>query len=250
VSLGQAVQRAEDFHLISAGVIPLALLPVTIASLLERVRRPILQSYRELLAVLAAALLLSVGAPRILTRAALIELPRGIGVQPFEQFAVESHGRTWYPIRQSADFVLTPAGSAASAAELQETIDDVDHIVAPGAGLFVGPLDLRRTNVTDTVIYHLLPQLRPATYYLEMAPGTTNGPGSHLATDIAGADVLVLTSRYDDLNEANASQLFGPDEPNAIVRDRFELRAQHGTYSIYVRRASSLASERDDVTAR
>jgi hypothetical protein len=249
-SFGQAIQRAEDFHLISAGTLPLALLPVTIASFLDRVRRPILQGYRELPAVLAAALLLSVGAPRILARATLIELPRGIGVEPFEQFAVETHSRTWYPIRQSADFILTPVGSAASAVELQETIDDVDHLAAPGARLFVGPLDLRRTNLADTVIYHLLPQLRPATYYLEMAPGTTNGPGSHLAADIASADVLVLTSRYDDWNEPNASQLFGPDEPNTIVRERFDLRAQHGTYSIYVRRASSVASEREAVTAR
>jgi hypothetical protein len=250
VSLGQAVQRAEDFHLISAGAIPLALLPVTIASFIDRVRTPILQGRRELSALLVAALLLSAGAPRILARATLIELPRGIGLEPFEQFAVESHGRTWYPIRQSADFVLTPVGSVASAAELQATIDEVDKLAAPEARLFVGPLDLRRTNVTDTVIYHLLPQLRPATYYLEMAPGTTNGPGSHLAADVASADVLVLTSRYDDWNEPNASQLFGSDQPNAIVRERFELRAQHGTYSIYVRRSSAVVSERDAVIAR
>src|SRR5438552_13682126 len=38
-------------------------------------------------------------------------------------------------------------------------------IVLPGTTLFVGPLDLRRTNYNDTFIYHLMLQLRPATYF-------------------------------------------------------------------------------------
>lgn len=250
LTLAQGIQRSDDFHLVSAGTVPLALLPVTIVALLDRARRSIVGRYRELTAVLAAALLIATGAPRIVARAALIELPRAVGLEMFERFTVEHGGRIWYPLRQSAEFTATPVGSAASALELQQTLDEVDRVAAPEARLFVGPLDLRRTNVTDTVIYHLLPRLRPATYYLEMAPGTTNSPGSRLAADVASADVLVLTSRYDDWDEPNASQLFGPDAPNTIVRERFELRAQHGTYSIYVRRASSVASERDVVTVR
>jgi hypothetical protein len=250
LTLAQGIQRSDDFHLLSAGTVPLALLPVTIAALLARVPRPTFGRYRELAAVLAAALLIAAGGPKIMARAALIELPRAVGLETFEQYTVEHGGRIWYPLRQSAEFTSTPVGSVASAMELQQTLDEVDRLAAPETRLFVGPLDLRRTNVTDTVIYYLLPQLRPATYYLEMAPGTTNGPGSHLAADIASADVLVLTSRYDDWDEPNASQLFGPDAPNAIVRERFDLRAQHGTYSIYVRRASSVASEREAVTAR
>jgi hypothetical protein len=50
-------------------------------------------------------------------------------------------------------------------------LDRIERIAAPGDRLFVGPADLRRTNYNDTFLYHLLPQLRAATYFLEMNPG-------------------------------------------------------------------------------
>lgn len=250
LTLPQALQRSDLFHLVSAGTLPLALLPVSLVALLGRIRPVIGGARREFGAALIAALLIATAAPGIVERAATVELPRALGLQAFETFAVANRGRTWYPLRASVDYTATPVGSRDSVTELQETLDDVESIARPGARLFVGPLDLRRTNVTDTVIYHLLPQLVPATYYLEMAPGSTNGPDSHLAADIATADLLVLTSRYDDWSEPNASQLFGSDAPNAVVRDQFELRSRHGTYAIYVRRVVSAASAREAVAAR
>ena len=239
LTLTHALRRADDFHLISAGTVPLALLPVTAVALFGRLRPVFTAGRREFAAALIAALVIALGVPEIVGRAATIELPRALGLQAFDTFSVEHRGRLWYPLRASVDYTATPVGSHESALELQQTIDDVETIAPPGARLFVGPLDLRRTNMTDAVIYHLLPQLAPATYYLEMANGWTNGPSSHLGADVGGADVLILTSRYDDWNEPNASQVFGPDGPNAVVRDRFDLRSRHGTYSIYVRRAAS-----------
>jgi hypothetical protein len=78
----------------------------------------------------------------------------------------------------------------------------------------------------------MLPQLRPATYYLEMNPGSTNAPGSRLASDVETADWLVLDRSWDYINEPNRSSEFGSDQPNQIVRTRFDLWAEYGPYLI------------------
>jgi len=108
-------------------------------------------------------------------------------------------------------------------------------LARPGESLFVGPQDLRRTNYGPTYMYFLLRELRPASYYMEMNPGTANGEGSGLADDIRGADWLILTSEWDDWNEPNESMDFGPSEPNEVVRDDFCLRLERGQYRLYER---------------
>lgn len=238
-TLSQSLQRADLFHLVSAGVVPIALLPAAAATLVDRIGRPT-AARGQALAALLAAVLVALGAPQIVLRAALLEAPRALGITPNEAFVVENGGRSWYPLAASRDFVYTPVGSADSAADLLRTLKDVNELAPAGSRLFVGPRDLRRTNATDTVIYHLLPQLRPATYYLQMEPGSTNAPDSHLAADIATADVLVLTDEYDDWSEPNASMVYGSDAPNAVVRDLFELRVEHGPYGIFTRRTAAV----------
>jgi hypothetical protein len=106
----------------------------------------------------------------------------------------------------------------------------------PDQKLFVGPSDLRRTNYNNTFIYHLLPQLSPATYFLEMNPLSANRPASRLAADIQTADWLLLDRALDNWNEANRSNQFGSDAPNAVVRDHFALEKQSGTYLLYRRK--------------
>jgi hypothetical protein len=93
----------------------------------------------------------------------------------------------------------------------------------PGPRLFVGPADLRRTNYNDTFIYYMLPRLQPATYFLEMNPGSANRPDSRLAKDIASADWLILNHGLDQWNEPNGSAKFASDAPMRVVRDQFEL---------------------------
>ena len=118
----------------------------------------------------------------------------------------------------------------------------VDAIVArletlsrPGESVFVGPQDLRRTNYGPTYMYSLLDDLRPASYYMEMNPGTANREGSGLADELRRADWLVLTSEWDDWNEPNDSTEYGPSEPNEVVRDDFCLRLERGEYRLYER---------------
>jgi hypothetical protein len=114
-------------------------------------------------------------------------------------------------------------------------VDETRRLAQPGDSLFVGPLDLRRTNYGPTYVYFLLRELEPASYYMEMNPGTANREGSGLADDLRRADWLILTSEWDDWDEPNESADFGPAEPNEVVRDLFCLRVERGEYRLYER---------------
>jgi hypothetical protein len=117
-------------------------------------------------------------------------------------------------------------------------LDRIGRVAAPGDRLFVGPADLRRTNYNDTFFYHMLPQLRPATYFLEMNPGSANRPNSRLASDIRTADWLILNRVYDNWNEPNSSVRNGPDEPNVVVQGEFTLLGEFGYYLLFRRKSS------------
>ncbi len=92
---------------------------------------------------------------------------------------------------------------------------------ARASDCFVGPLDLRRTWYSDTVVYWMFPELEPATYYLEMDPGLANTEDSGLAEDVASADWVVLTGFWAGWYEPNTSIDFGSDAPNQVIRDQF-----------------------------
>ena len=129
-----------------------------------------------------------------------------------------------------------PLDSISTAHETAALLDKITKLALPGQRLFVGPADLRRTNYNDTFIYYLLPQLTPATYFLEMNPLSANRPGSRLAGDIRSADWLVLDHRLDQWNEPNDSRRFGSNEPNEVVQSYFELSARQGSYDLYRRK--------------
>ena len=114
-------------------------------------------------------------------------------------------------------------------------VEHARRVTRPGESLFVGPQDLRRTNYGPTYMYFLLRELEPASYYMEMNPGTANREGSGLADDLREADWLILTSEWDDWDEPNESMDFGPSEPNDVVRDDFCLRLERGQYRLYER---------------
>ncbi|MDQ3106512.1 MAG: hypothetical protein M3Q68_01740, partial [Actinomycetota bacterium] len=70
-------------------------------------------------------------------------------------------------------------------------------------------------------LYYLLPELEPATRYIEMDPGVANVDGSGLADDLASADVVVLSSIRDDWNEPNDSRRFGSTEATSVLDQEF-----------------------------
>jgi hypothetical protein len=106
-------------------------------------------------------------------------------------------------------------------------LDDVDKYSDPGDRLFVGTGDLRKTPYSDAYLYYLFPHLVPATYYIEMDPGVANAEGSRLADDLASADVVILSTLWDNWDEPNDSLEVGSDAASQVLKDNF---CQVGTY--------------------
>jgi hypothetical protein len=109
-------------------------------------------------------------------------------------------------------------------------LQQVDGSTEPGDRLFVGPDDLAHPVYNDTFLYYLLPRLVPASYFLEMNPGTADRPGSSLGEDVSSADVLILTSRYDDWTPHEHS----PGEVGSIP-EGFCPRADCGPWQMLLR---------------
>jgi len=130
-----------------------------------------------------------------------------------------------------------PVGSPERAVSIGRMLDKLDRLSKPGERLFVGPADLRRTNCCDTFIYHLMPKLRPATYFLEMNPMSANRDGSRLVSDIASADWLVLNREWDVMNEPNRSSEYGSNAPNVLVQKEFDLCGAFRGYLLFQRRS-------------
>ena len=121
--------------------------------------------------------------------------------------------------------------------EIVAIVDAAQPYARPGSRIFIGPADLTRTNYNDTILYFLYPDLVPATFYLEMEPQTANRAGSRLAGDIASADLLILTTRWDGVREPNDSAIAGSPDPVRVVTDHFRLVDREGEYALYVRRS-------------
>ena len=108
----------------------------------------------------------------------------------------------------------------------------VDHYSRPGDRFFEGPSDLRFTNYNEPSFYWLEPHLTPATYYLEMNPGIANTSTSGLAKEVASADVLLLSRRYEMFSEPNTSTKPGSPDPNVEVMQHFCVVAEKGWYVV------------------
>jgi hypothetical protein len=219
----QVLQRMDSGHVTLCCFLSLALLPVSLAIISDRwIATPASRS-RHLLFVAVTLLVVAGLAPELVH---LVRQTIGVGGRSRKDDVVflEHKGRSF------------PVDSLSVARETGNLLDKITSLASPGQRLFVGPADLRRTNYNDTFLYHLLPQLTPATYFLEMNPLSANRPGSRLGADLLSADWLILDHRLDDWNEPNDSRRFGPDAPNLVVQSRFELCAKHGSYDIYRRK--------------
>jgi hypothetical protein len=206
--LPQAMQRADSTHLAWVSCVPMALLPIAVVELL-RARRPSMPARRQQVvaggAVLLAVVLLL---PAFTARAYADAAAQTFGYHRLA-YPITHNDRTFYYGRPDVARALPPL------------LDDVERISEPGDRLFVGTSDLRKTPYNDSFIYYLLPQLEVATYYVELDPGVANVEGSGLAEDLASADVVVLTSVWDDWDEPNDARVLGSDEPNQVLREQF-----------------------------
>jgi hypothetical protein len=127
-----------------------------------------------------------------------------------------------------------PLSTGQEAHEAEQTVAAVNRISEPGDRLFVGPDDLRVTFYVDTYLYHLLPDLEPATYYLTMTPGTANREGSRLASDIASADVVVMGT-LPDYTQLTPNAEIGSDAATQVLEQHFCLVDTFFVHLIYRR---------------
>ena len=129
--------------------------------------------------------------------------------------------------------------------KMQAVLGYVDLHTSPGQRIFVGPRDLRWAGSDDTWIYYLLPKLRPASFYLDLAPGDPNRAGSRLPRDLKRADILILES----ISSTTRRQFFpyaraGPVASNEIVARDFYAGFRAGPYSVWLTRRVVIATTR------
>lgn len=209
--LPQALQRADSTHLAWVGCVTLAFLPAAIVELWPA-RRP---DVRRVVSLALPAVLLVAVIPFFTLRTYAEATGQTFGYR-HNALSMEHEGRVFrYARRDAVDAV-------------NELVPLVDELTEPGDRLFVGPGDLRLTPYSEAFLYYLLPDLEPATRYIEMDPGVANASDSGLADELRSADVAILSSIRDDWNEPNDSLLDGPNEPNEVLAEEFCLVESYG----------------------
>jgi len=114
-----------------------------------------------------------------------------------------------------------PVDNRQEAADIERILAALDTVAEPGDRVFVGPERLARTNYSETYLYHLMPDYEPGSYHLQMNPGLANREGGRLASDIAGADWLILTDKFDNWTEPNSSVTDGDPRAAAVAESSF-----------------------------
>lgn len=212
--LPQALQRADSTHLAWVSCVTLGLLPAAVVELTGGLAAP-RRGLRGAAAIAAVPLALLVAAPHFTYRSYGESVAQTFGMRR-RSFPMHHDGRTFLYGRPDAVDAVN------------RLLPLVDELTEPGDRLFVGPADLRRTPYSEAFLYFLLPELVPATRYIEMDPGVANGEDSGLAREVASSDVLILSSIRDDWEEPNDSRLYGPNDANEVVRSRFCLVESYG----------------------
>ena len=217
----QTLQRADSAHLAWVSCVAMAFVPVAALEVIRH-RRPHWPTRTVALTTTAVVfVLIALVIPNYTVRLYTDYTEQTFG-NHYLAHGISHRGRTWY------------AAYASDAAPTQQLLDAVERISKPGDRLFVGPQDLRQTPYSDAFFYYLLPQLTPATYYIEMDPGVANATDSGLANEVRHADLLILSTAWNNWDEPNTSRQLGPNAPNDVVRSQFCLVGTYGPhYKLY-----------------
>lgn len=214
--LPQAIQRADSTHLAWVSCVPLGLLPAAVVEA-QRAWRPRWSAERTAIVAGAVPVVATLAlAPTFVWGIYADYVGRSFGFGELEAGTMRSGDRVFYYGRLDA------------VEAVNDMLPDVARIARPGDSLFVGTGDLRKTPYSEAFLYYLLPDLEPATRYIEMDPGIANADDSGMADEIRRADIVILSSIRDDWDEPNDSRKFGPDEPNQVIADDFCLVDSYG----------------------
>jgi hypothetical protein len=230
--LPQAIQRVDSAHFAWVSCVPIAFLPIGIAEVLKAKAPRVRVRARNLIAGGSVLVFLLALLPFFTARTYTDFSLQSIGVHRIA-YKIEHRGRIFYHGRPEA------------ARAANELLPVADRISKPGERLFVGPTDLRKTPYSDAYLYYLLPDLVPATYYIEMDPGVANAPNSGLGDDLRSADIAILSTVWNDWDEPNDARKFGSNRPNEILKRDFclvEKFGRGGVYELYRRCNKSVGS--------
>ncbi len=206
--LPQALQRPDTAHVAWVSCVPFAFVPVAGVEVL-RAWRPTLSATKLLAGGIVPFLaFLYLAIPNYTLRDYADVSAQTFGLHR-ASFEIKNDGRDFYAGRRSVQVQLT------------QILKVADKISKPGERLFVGTGDLRKTPYSDAFIYFLLPTLTPATYFIEMDPGLANAKNSRLSKDVASANIVILSRVWDHWTEPNDSRLYGPEEPNDVLKQHF-----------------------------
>jgi hypothetical protein len=218
--LPQALQRADSTHLAWVSCVPFGLVGAALVVLVRN---------RVVAAALPLAVMLVV-VPHFTWRTYVDDVAKSAGVRPIVSGEMRRGERVFYYGRPDAVVAV------------RDLLEAVDAVAEPGDSLFVGTGDLRKTPYSEAFLYHLLPELPPATRYIEMDPGVANAPDSGLADELAASDVVILSSVRDDWVEPNDSRDVGPAAPmDVLERDFCQVGSfgaglfGRGLYELYTR---------------
>jgi hypothetical protein len=213
--LPQAVQRADTAHLSWVSCVTFGLLPAFVVEALRLRGVRVSLTRAAALAPLALMLLF----PHFTYRWYADYVGQSFGYER-AFYSVDHRGRSFYYGRQDV-------GVAA-----EQMFADVERLTEPGDRLIVGPGDLAVTPYSESYLYFMLPQLEPGTHYIEMDPGVANAEDSGLADELRAADVVILSTMYDNWFEPNTSTDRGSEEPNEVLAELYCMVDSYGDNSV------------------
>jgi hypothetical protein len=197
----EAMQRADSVHLTFAALLAVPLLVLTGSFLTRNRLMPLL--------VMATVIM------------TIPQMMQFISIVHKKQF-----GTTW---------ITNDGRTIGGSPYTQRMIDYLQAHSKPSDSLFVGIKDMRFTPGNDVALYHLFPDLRPATYHVEFNPLSANSADSGLAGDIAKSDWVILNKSWNDFREPNASSIAGSNAPNEVIDKKFKLVLAADRYELYKR---------------
>jgi hypothetical protein len=214
--LPQAIQRADSTHLAWVSCVPLGFLPAAVIEG-QRAWRPSWPQRRAAVLAVAVPVVATLAlAPTFIWGVYGDYVGRSFGVDPIEAGTMRRGDRVFH------------YGRLEAVDAVNAMLPDLERTTEPGDTLFVGPIDLRKTPYSEAYLYYLMPELEPATRYIEMDPGIANADDSGMADELRRADVVVLSSIYANWDEPNDSRKYGPNEPNEVIEQEFCLIDSYG----------------------
>lgn len=205
--LPQGLQRVDNIHFVSVTCL---LLPLTVVDLFRspKMRQAFVGRYGRRFSVTVSWLALTILLLSLFTKE--------LRLNAQSPTAWLTHGSRSLPV-----------DGVTNRDDLEILIREANRRLPPGSKIFVGATDMAVPNFSDIVLYHMLPEYVPSSYFLESVPGPVEA--AQLAAGISRADVLFLT----ELPESERRKIWpysirGSESANEVVSSQFCLDKQAG----------------------